>query len=55
MLMPCIPCSCSELGISNFINFQDVHRYATFSKMLEAESLSQVLPGFKSTEEGNGN
>ncbi|XWS09369.1 hypothetical protein CRYUN_Cryun40dG0079300 [Craigia yunnanensis] len=34
------------------LEVQDVHRYATFSKMLEAESLSQVLPGVKSTEEG---
>lgn len=54
MLMPYTLCSCSELGFSNFINSQDVHRYATFSKMLEAESLLQVLPGVKSTEEGNG-
>ncbi|PPD92871.1 hypothetical protein GOBAR_DD10184 [Gossypium barbadense] len=30
----------------------DVRHYATFSKMLEAESISQVLPGVKSTEEG---
>ncbi|XP_022722435.1 uncharacterized protein LOC111279695 isoform X2 [Durio zibethinus] len=37
---------CLVLGV------QDVHRYATFSKMLEAESLSEVLPGVKSTEEG---
>ncbi|XVF29435.1 hypothetical protein REPUB_Repub15cG0120700 [Reevesia pubescens] len=34
------------------LEVQDVHRYATFSEMLEAESLSQVLPGVKSTEEG---
>ncbi|WRX21121.1 hypothetical protein QQP08_013608 [Theobroma cacao] len=34
------------------LEVQDVHRYATFSKMLEAESLLQVLPGVKSTEEG---
>ncbi|PPS04914.1 hypothetical protein GOBAR_AA15746 [Gossypium barbadense] len=38
-------------GIYNFINFQDVRHYATFSKMLEAESISQVLPGVNSTEE----
>ncbi|XP_039010037.1 uncharacterized protein LOC120138688 [Hibiscus syriacus] len=34
------------------LEVQDVHRYATFSKMLEVESFSQVLPGVKSTEEG---
>ncbi|KAK8548109.1 hypothetical protein V6N12_061030 [Hibiscus sabdariffa] len=34
------------------LEVQDVRRYATFSKMLEAEGISQVLPGVKSTEEG---
>nr|KJB29831.1 hypothetical protein B456_005G126300 [Gossypium raimondii] len=34
------------------LEVQDVRHYATFSKMLEAESISQVLPGVKSTEEG---
>ncbi|XVF65642.1 hypothetical protein PTKIN_Ptkin09bG0265500 [Pterospermum kingtungense] len=34
------------------LEVQDVHRYPTFSEMLEAESLSQVLPGVKSIEEG---
>ncbi|TYH83579.1 hypothetical protein ES332_D02G141600v1 [Gossypium tomentosum] len=33
------------------LEVQDVRHYATFSKMLEAESISQVLPGVKSTEE----
>ncbi|KAG4211161.1 hypothetical protein ERO13_A02G093300v2 [Gossypium hirsutum] len=34
------------------LEVQDVRHYATFSKMLEAESISQVLPGVNSTEEG---
>lgn len=55
MFMPYLPCSCSEFGFSNFFNFQDVRHYPTFSEMLEAENLSQVLPGVKSTEEGNDN
>ncbi|KAK8366171.1 hypothetical protein V6Z12_A02G104400 [Gossypium hirsutum] len=33
------------------LEVQDVRHYATFSKMLEAESISQVLPGVNSTEE----
>ncbi|KAJ6741266.1 RNA-BINDING ASCH DOMAIN PROTEIN [Salix purpurea] len=31
---------------------EDVHRYASFSKMLQAESLEKVLPGVKTVEEG---
>ncbi|KAH1097439.1 hypothetical protein J1N35_014360 [Gossypium stocksii] len=34
------------------LEVQDIRHYATFSKMLEAESIFQVLPGVKSTEEG---
>ncbi|KAK8609844.1 hypothetical protein V6N13_093256 [Hibiscus sabdariffa] len=40
------------LNKSLVLEVQDVRRYATFSKMLEAESISQVLPGVKSTKEG---
>lgn len=36
-------------------NLQDVHHYASFREMLESEPLSKVLPGVKSTEEGNSN
>lgn len=36
-------------------NLQDVHHYASFREMLEAEPLSKVLPGIKSTEEGDNN
>ena len=36
-----------------FINWQDVHRYASFSEMLGAESLTKVLPGVETIEEGN--
>ncbi|XP_059654769.1 uncharacterized protein LOC132301528 isoform X3 [Cornus florida] len=34
------------------LQVQDVIRYASFSEMLEAESLAKVLPGVKTTEEG---
>nr|GMD90854.1 Zinc finger protein like [Ipomoea batatas] len=34
------------------LQVQDVHHYASFREMLEAEPLSKVLPGIKSTEEG---
>ncbi|XP_052172329.1 uncharacterized protein LOC127788256 isoform X2 [Diospyros lotus] len=37
---------------NSFDNSQDVHRYASFSEMLEAESLSKVLPGVETIEEG---
>ncbi|KAJ6866011.1 hypothetical protein NC652_037515 [Populus alba x Populus x berolinensis] len=30
----------------------NVHRYASFFKMLQAESLEKVLPGVKTVEEG---
>ncbi|KAL4310061.1 hypothetical protein GQ457_01G023610 [Hibiscus cannabinus] len=46
------PGSMILLNKSLVLEVQDVRRYATFSKMLEAESISQVLPGVKSTEEG---
>ncbi|XP_059632424.1 uncharacterized protein LOC132275059 [Cornus florida] len=36
----------------SFNSLQDVIRYASFSEMLEAESLTKVLPGVKTTEEG---
>ncbi|XP_031090821.1 uncharacterized protein LOC115995809 isoform X1 [Ipomoea triloba] len=47
-----------EVGASILFNkclvlqVQDVHRYASFREMLEAEPLSKVLPGIKSTEGG---
>ncbi|KAM7278166.1 hypothetical protein ACFE04_005300 [Oxalis oulophora] len=31
---------------------QEVHKYASFSEMLETESLAKVLPGIKTIEEG---
>ncbi|KAL7176823.1 hypothetical protein ACSBR2_030213 [Camellia fascicularis] len=34
------------------LQVQDVRRYASFSEMLEAESLTKVLPGVKAIEEG---
>uniref|UniRef100_A0A6N2N7H8 ASCH domain-containing protein n=1 Tax=Salix viminalis TaxID=40686 RepID=A0A6N2N7H8_SALVM len=34
------------------LKVEDVHRYASFSKMLQAESLEKVLPGVKTVEEG---
>ncbi|XP_028111717.1 uncharacterized protein LOC114310016 isoform X4 [Camellia sinensis] len=34
------------------LQVQDVCRYASFSEMLEAESLTKVLPGVKAIEEG---
>ncbi|KAL9233178.1 hypothetical protein vseg_008208 [Gypsophila vaccaria] len=34
------------------LEVQDVHRYASFSEMLEAESLEKVLPGVMTIEEG---
>ncbi|XP_037496511.1 uncharacterized protein LOC110008869 [Jatropha curcas] len=34
------------------LQVQDVHRYASFSEMLEAESLAKVLPGVKTIDEG---
>lgn len=33
---------------------QHVNRYISFSEMLKAESLSNVLPGVETIEEGNG-
>ncbi|KAJ6733927.1 ASCH DOMAIN PROTEIN putative ISOFORM 1-RELATED [Salix koriyanagi] len=34
------------------LKVEDVHRYTSFSKMLQAESLEKVLPGVKTVEEG---
>ncbi|XP_022857961.1 uncharacterized protein LOC111378916 isoform X1 [Olea europaea var. sylvestris] len=34
------------------LQVQDVHRYASFHEMLEAESLAKVLPGVENIEEG---
>ncbi|KAM7461077.1 hypothetical protein LguiA_029198 [Lonicera macranthoides] len=34
------------------LQVEDVHRYASFSEMLEAESLTKVLPGVETIEEG---
>ncbi|KAL3567401.1 hypothetical protein D5086_030052, partial [Populus alba] len=34
-----------------FICFLNVHRYASFFKMLQAESLEKVIPGVKTVEE----
>ncbi|KAH7572846.1 hypothetical protein JRO89_XS03G0023500 [Xanthoceras sorbifolium] len=34
------------------LEVQDVHRYASFSEMLNAESLAKVLPGIKTIDEG---
>ncbi|KAH7834114.1 hypothetical protein Vadar_012830 [Vaccinium darrowii] len=34
------------------LQVQDVHRYASFLEMLEAESLTKVLPGVQTIEEG---
>ncbi|GFY92770.1 RNA-binding ASCH domain protein [Actinidia rufa] len=34
------------------LQVQDVHRYASFSEMLGAESLTKVLPGVETIEEG---
>ncbi|CAK7322658.1 unnamed protein product [Dovyalis caffra] len=34
------------------LKVEDVRRYSSFSKMLQAESLEQVLPGAKTVEEG---
>ncbi|KZV34809.1 hypothetical protein F511_00711 [Dorcoceras hygrometricum] len=34
------------------LQVQDVHQYASFHDMLEAENLQEVLPGVKSIEEG---
>ncbi|XP_043817715.1 uncharacterized protein LOC110626867 isoform X2 [Manihot esculenta] len=34
------------------LEVKDVHRYASFLKMLETEDLSQVLPGIKTVQEG---
>ncbi|XP_011007395.1 PREDICTED: uncharacterized protein LOC105113079 isoform X2 [Populus euphratica] len=34
------------------LKVEDVRRYASFSKMLQAESLKKVLPGVKTVEEG---
>ncbi|KAI5558096.1 hypothetical protein BDE02_17G016700 [Populus trichocarpa] len=39
-------------GLYTFICFLNVHRYASFLKMLHAESLEKVLPGVKTVEEG---
>lgn len=35
-------------------DMQDVRHYSSFSELLEAESLPEVLPGVKSIEEGSG-
>ncbi|MBA0826175.1 hypothetical protein Goarm_011059 [Gossypium armourianum] len=35
------------------LEVQDVHYYASFFEMLEAESLAKVLPGVKTIDEGN--
>ncbi|KAA8531434.1 hypothetical protein F0562_006213 [Nyssa sinensis] len=50
----------NQIGSGSFILFnkflvlqvQDVRRYASFSEMLEAESLTKVLPGVRTIEEG---
>ena len=34
------------------MNLPDVHRYASFSDMLEGEGLAKVLPGVKTINEG---
>ncbi|KAJ9189014.1 hypothetical protein P3X46_000357 [Hevea brasiliensis] len=34
------------------LQVQDIHRYASFAEMLEAESLEKVLPGVKTIDEG---
>lgn len=34
------------------LEVQDVHHYASFSEMLQTESLAKVLPGVKTVEEG---
>lgn len=41
-----------HLNPCSFIKLQDVHRYASFLEMLEAESLTKVLPGVQTIEEG---
>ncbi|KAM6545911.1 hypothetical protein CsatB_026647 [Cannabis sativa] len=56
----CAAGKCSSIGSGNLILFnecllfkvQDVRWYASFSDMLEAESLAEVLPGVKSIKEG---
>jgi hypothetical protein len=40
-------------ALCDLINLQYVHRYASFSDMLGAESLAKVLPGVETIEEGN--
>uniref|UniRef100_A0A6N2MP99 ASCH domain-containing protein n=1 Tax=Salix viminalis TaxID=40686 RepID=A0A6N2MP99_SALVM len=35
------------------LKVEDVNRYASFSKMLQAESLEKVLPGVKTVEEAS--
>ncbi|XP_065866811.1 uncharacterized protein [Euphorbia lathyris] len=37
---------------NNCLLLKDIHRYASFFEMLEAESLAKVLPGIKTIDEG---
>ncbi|XP_031273571.1 uncharacterized protein LOC116132031 [Pistacia vera] len=41
-----------QLHFCNFINWQTVRHCASFSELLEAETLAKVLPGVKTVEEG---